>query len=540
MAVGGITSMTVIRVRQISTSILQKISRRMLKIDFIQRNQKALILCIVIWLAVIIISFLSYGATVSSTKDMFYQRGVKAALDMATESGPFVLEKDILALNVAINEFENLEDLHALAVIDHNDIVLSHTDPEMMNQIFIDPETLEEISTIEDVKVTREISSDKIQIVGFWKEITFAGVGIGKVYLSISASNLERSLSVMNKLYISGIILITIALAFVLFFIDRSAKIKAEKIRQDLESSDRIGPYILQKKLAQGGMAELFIADYMRQDGFRKRVALKRILPNLAENEDFVQMFSREARLAALLDHPNVVQIFDFGKLSNAYFIAMEYVEGKNLGEILSSLKQGLSIEQAVFIISEICKGLGYSHTKKDDETGEPLNIVHRDVSPQNMLISYQGEAKISDFGISKAKSDPSLTQAGVIKGKLAYMSVEQTLGKPVDARADIYALGLVLYETITGERIYSFSNDVEAIRKIPKMEIQPLIEVKPGVPEELSRIVMKCLEKDLDQRYQTASELNNDLSTFRKDYKINFDNSDLSDFMKKNFPKQS
>jgi serine/threonine protein kinase len=139
---------------------------------------------------------------------------------------------------------------------------------------------------------------------------------------------------------------------------------------------DKIGPYLLHKKIATGGMAELFLSDYVREDGFRRRVAVKRILPHLAQNPDFIRMFTREARLAALLHHPNVIQIFDYGKIGNAYFIAMEYIDGKDLGEILWARKQGLPVDLGIYIISEICKGLDYSHSKRDDKTREPLNIV--------------------------------------------------------------------------------------------------------------------------------------------------------------------
>ena len=283
-------------------------------------------------------------------------------------------------------------------------------------------------------------------------------------------------------------------------------------------------------------MAELYWADYVREDGFRRKVAIKRILPHLAENQDFIKMFTREARLAALLQHPNVVQIFDYGNIDKAYFIAMEYIDGKNLGEILITLDQGLAVDHAVFIIAEISKGLNYSHTKPDHKTPEPLRIVHRDNSPQNKLISYQGEVKISDFGISKARSEPNLTQAGVIKGKLAYLSPEQALGDSVDHKADIYALGLVFYEALTGKRVYQFDSDVEAIRAIPTMEIEPVSNLRPEVPEELNHIVMKCLEKATDSRYQTASELNADLAAFKKQHNMTFDVSDLANFMKKHF----
>jgi serine/threonine protein kinase len=352
------------------------------------------------------------------------------------------------------------------------------------------------------------------------KNITFSGVEIGRVYIALLANDFYRTLNQLRIIYLAGIGLATLILAVVVFWLDRVAKAKALRVQQDFETMKQIGPYRLEEKVARGGMAELYLADYLREDGFRRKVAVKRILPHLAANPDFIKMFTREARLAALLQHPNVVQIFDYGKIEKAYFIAMEFIDGKNLGEILSSFGKGLPVDHAVFIIAEICKGLDYSHTKKDDKTGEPLNIVHRDISPQNMLVSYQGEVKISDFGISKARSEPSLTQAGVIKGKLAYLSPEQALGEAVDHRADLYALGLVIYETLKGKRIYQFDSDFEAIR----------------VPEELNRIVMKCLEKKKDSRYQTASDLYADLTAFKKELKITFDASDLATFMKTYF----
>jgi serine/threonine protein kinase len=247
-------------------------------------------------------------------------------------------------------------------------------------------------------------------------------------------------------------------------------------------------------------------------------------------------MFTREARLAALLQHPNVVQIFDYGKIESAYFIAMEYISGKNLKEIMTALNRGLPIEHTVFIISKICKGLDYSHNRRDDETGEPLKIIHRDISPQNMLISYEGEVKISDFGISKARSEPSLTMAGVIKGKLAYLSPEQSLGKSIDERTDLYALGLVMYEAMSGKKVYAFDTDVEAIRVIPTLEIEPLMNVIEGIPAELNDIVMKCLAKKKVDRYQNASSLYDDLDKFKKKMKITFDTSDLAKFMNDHF----
>ena len=182
--------------------------------------------------------------------------------------------------------------------------------------------------------------------------------------------------------------------------------------------------------------------------------------------------------------------------------------------------------------------GLGYSHTKEDDRSGKSLHIVHRDISPQNMLISFLGEVKIADFGISKARSEPSLTQAGVIKGKLSYLSPEQVLGQEVDHQADIYALGLIFYEILSYNRVYQFNNHMEAIQSIPKKEIPPLMSIRPDIPDELNRIVMKCLEKDKKLRYQNAQEIHDDLMNLKDKLNITYYASSLANFMRKNFGK--
>lgn len=283
-------------------------------------------------------------------------------------------------------------------------------------------------------------------------------------------------------------------------------------------------------------MAELYLAEYIREDEFRRTVAIKKLLPHLAENQDFVDMFIREARLAAKLQHPNIVQILDLIKVHQSSFIAMEYIDGKNLAEIMAGEKQGLSVPMTTFLIQKISLGLYYSHTIKDRETGEPLKIVHRDITPQNMLISFKGEVKISDFGISKARSEPSFTQAGVIKGKLSYLSPEQALGKEADHQSDLYSLGIVFYEMLSGKRVYRFENELDALRNLPKKEIPPIISLRPDIPDELNAIVMKCLEKATDRRYQSGREIYDALTHFRKRMNISFDESNLVDYMTKRF----
>ena len=508
--------------------------QRISKIRFFERNRKNILICLAIWLFVNIAGYATYHITVARTNSGFYKQGLTGAQDLARNSGPFVLEKDILSLNVAIKELKAVKDLKFAAITDHQNSILAHSNADLMNRKFEPLKNEKPVDKIDDIAITTGITKEDQQVYGFEKSIIYSQVEIGKVYLALSADRLGNELTRLKSLYLAGLILSIILAIGVLLWLDRLAQAKALRVSREIEKMDRIGPYLLHQKVARGGMAELFLADYVRQDGFRRKVAIKRILPHLAGNQNFIKMFTREARVAALLQHPNIVQIFDYGAIENAYFIAMEYIDGKNLGEILSTVDNGLPVDQTVFIITQICKGLDYSHTKRDEKTREPFNIVHRDISPQNMLISYQGEVKISDFGISKARSEPSLTQAGVVKGKLAYLCPEQALGEPIDHRADIYALGLVFYETITGKRVYHFSSDVEAIRSIPKLEIAPLRMSMPGIPEKLDLIVMKCLEKNKDQRYQSVSALYTDLVAFKKEFKISFDTSDLVGFMRK------
>lgn len=541
MLVNEIATMTAVKVKEVTTSTFTRVVRGMKsvsQIKFFERNRKTIGICLSILLVVNIAGYITYRFAVARTNDAFYRQGLSAAQNLAIKSGPAVLENDILALNVAVKELQMMRQLKFAAILDHKNNILAHTQPGMIDKVFESLQNEKPIDTTDGTIITAGMSPDKAKVVSFFENIVFSEVEIGRVCVALTATELDQRLNQLRSFYVFGIVLTIVLLSIVLLGSDHWARAKARKLSQDIESMQRIGPYLLQKKVARGGMAELYLADYVREDGFRRKVAIKRILPHLAGNTDFIKMFTREARLAALLQHPNIVQIFDYGNIEHAYFIAMEYIDGKNLGEILSIFKQGLTVDQAVFIISKISKGLDYSHSKQDDTTGEALNIVHRDISPQNMLISYQGEVKISDFGISKAKSEPSLTQAGVVKGKLAYLSPEQALGEPSDRRADIYALGLVFYETLTGKRVYSFKSDIEAIRLIPKMDIDPLNNVMPEIPAELNRIVMKCLEKKQDLRYQSASDLYRELAAFKKEHHIPFDTSDLADFMRKNFKK--
>lgn len=536
MLVNEIATMTAVKVKEISTSTFTKFARgmkRLSHLNFIERSPRKVATCAAVWLLISIAGYLFYHNAFTQKNDEFYRQGITQTQSLESKSGPFVLEKDMLSLNVAIKEMQGIEDLEFAVILDHTNAILAHTNAELMNQKFQPLLDETPIEMRDGVQVVSARLPDKTEVVGFFKVINFSDVEIGKVGLVRSVTRLHDNLNQLRFIYGAGVMGALLLLLAALFVIDRSAKARTLKMEADIAKMDRIGPYVLHRKVARGGMAELFLADYVREDGFRRKVAIKRILPHLAGDQNFVKMFTREARLAALLQHPNVVQIFDYGNIENAYFIAMEFIDGKNLGEVLKSLKRGLPADIAVYIMSQICKGLDYSHNKKDDATGEAFKIVHRDISPQNLLISYQGEVKISDFGISKARSEPSLTQAGVVKGKLTYLSPEQALGEPIDHMADIYALGLVFYETLCGKRVYDFSNEVEALRTIPNLEIAPLKDAIPDVPEELNRIVMTCLEKQKDRRYQSAAAVHSDLLAYKKQQNSAFGTSDLANFMK-------
>lgn len=536
MSVREMTVTTMTWVKEFSTNTFLRAGQRLFEIEFIDRNKKRIALGLLIWLMGILGGYLVYRGAVGGIRNDFYQRGFSAVEKLASTTGASLLEKDMLSLNVAIGDVSGTEGLIFAAIVDHEDKIVAHTDSSLINRPFIPPAKVRYLDTSEVVSIEEGIASNNKEIIGFSLDVAYAGMKIGKAYFALSASPLYKSLNNCKWLLIFWVVSGALLLSATLVGIDRVSMARAHKRQKELEGITQMGPYMLREKIAQGGMAEVFLADYVREDGFRRIVAVKRVLPHLAMSPKFINMFIREARLAAQLQHPNVVQISDFGKIHDAYFIAMEYVRGKSLAEILAMSRGALSVEQAIFIVSQICMGLVYSHSKKDDTSGEPLNIVHRDISPENILVSIEGEVKISDFGISKASSEPSLTQAGVIRGKFSYMPPELALGETVDHQADIFSLGIVFYEMLSGKRLYQFSTDIEAIRSIPEQEIVPIKDVRPDITDELNNTVMKCLEKDRKLRYQRAQELLDDLVHLKQSLGSTYDRSNLASLMKQHF----
>ena len=298
------------------------------------------------------------------------------------------------------------------------------------------------------------------------------------------------------------------------------------------------GKYLLLERVNVGGMAEVFKAKAFGVEGFERLVAVKRILPSIAEDQEFITMFIDEAKISVQLTHANIAQIFDLGKVGDSYFIAMEYVYGKDLRAIFDrARKRGetVPVPMACYLAMKLCEGLDYAHNKKD-ASGRELNLVHRDVSPQNILLSYDGESKLIDFGIAKAAGKAGKTQAGILKGKFGYMSPEQVRGLPLDRRSDIFAVGICLYELLTGERLFVGESDFSTLEKVKNVEIMPPSTYNRRIPEELEQIVLKGLAKDVDDRYQTAMDLHDDLQSFMYTSGNFFSRKDLGAYMRKAF----
>ncbi|RUO87685.1 serine/threonine protein kinase [Corallococcus sp. AB018] len=285
-----------------------------------------------------------------------------------------------------------------------------------------------------------------------------------------------------------------------------------------LDAGDTFGRYELVSWLGRGGMAETWHAQLVGAAGVTKPVLIKKVLPEYADDEAFISMFISEARISATLSHGNVAQVFDFGQVEGEYFLAMEFVDGKPLDKVLKrAMRSGLPalpIPVAVFIAMEMCRGLHYAHSRTDS-SGKPLGIVHRDISPDNVLVSYEGQVKIVDFGIAKAQLLRGFkTAPGVVKGKYLFFSPEQARGEDVDARTDVWATGVVLYELLCGRLPVDGPPHV-VMMKIAHGEIPPLSQLRPDLPEALNRIVLQALSPDPAQRFATSHAFGDALAGF-------------------------
>src|SRR3954469_24164935 len=297
---------------------------------------------------------------------------------------------------------------------------------------------------------------------------------------------------------------------------------------------EQFGRYSLLGHLATGGMAEVWLARQLGMQGFEKIVVIKRARPELADTET-TALFLDEARLVATLEHPNIAQVYEIGAVNGAYFFVMEYVDGadaRRLIETSIAKRYPISLADALYIITHVCTALHYAHEKHDLE-GHPLNIIHRDVSPSNVLISHDGAIKVCDFGIAKASNRRSEnTQSGVLKGKFSYMSPEQCLTQPLDRRSDVFSIGVLLYELTTLSKLFSGNSDFARLKNIIEAPIPRPSSRIPNYPPDLEAIVMKALAKSPADRYQTAQDLQLDLEDFARERRLALSSINIAKLM--------
>ncbi|MCI5072221.1 protein kinase [bacterium] len=284
----------------------------------------------------------------------------------------------------------------------------------------------------------------------------------------------------------------------------------------------KFGKYMLVDMIASGGMAEIYKGFAKSADKKMYSIAIKRILPQFAKDEEFVALLLDEAKVMVYMNHPNIVSIIEFGKVDESYYIAMEYVEGPTLQKLFKKVRaknELLPVPIALFIIREIAQGLGYAHRKLDSD-GNAMNIVHRDISPANILISFAGDVKITDFGISKAANQNHHTQVGIIRGKTGYMSPEQTrAGMEIDGRSDLFSLGVIMYELLTGKRLFKADSVPKALKMVREGEIPPISQLRPGLPASLENIVYRALQRNPSERFQSGEDFCDALNEFLTKY---------------------
>ncbi|MGE3766568.1 MAG: serine/threonine protein kinase [Kofleriaceae bacterium] len=295
--------------------------------------------------------------------------------------------------------------------------------------------------------------------------------------------------------------------------------------------------YQITERLDHGGMAEVFRGVAESMEGFKKNVAIKRILPNLTKNQKFVAMFLDEARLSLHLQHANIVQVFDISRTpDNAYFLVMEYVDGCNLKALIERQKQKgkrIEIAHTIYLMIECCKALHYAHMLEHPETGQPLGIVHRDISPPNILLSKNGEVKLVDFGLAKANTQIESTDQGVVKGKFSYLSPEAASGLEVDARADVFAVGIILWELFTGKRLFYGDSDYQTVELVRQARVPSMQQHNPEIEQELEQVVRKALARDPDDRYQNAADLGDALAQYLFSRRMKVTARDISTLVK-------
>jgi serine/threonine protein kinase len=302
------------------------------------------------------------------------------------------------------------------------------------------------------------------------------------------------------------------------------------------DGPERFGRYEIKEQLATGGMAKIYKASTSGNRVF----TLKKILPDYSTNEEFIRMFLEEAKISLSLKHPNIVRVLDFGQLEGSYYLAMEYVFGKDLGSLLrTSVEKRIyvPIDVACYIIWQCCRGLNYAHTLSNT-FGEKLGVVHRDISPPNIMLSYNGEAKILDFGIAKAMraATGGNTRSGVLKGKFCYMSPEQAMGQNLNPQSDVFSLAIVLHELLTSKSLFYSKDEIQTLENVRKAKVPAPSQLRKGIPKELDRILQKALQKKTSKRYRSCEEFGEDLKKFLEAFAPRTDSRNVARFFRQLF----
>jgi len=304
---------------------------------------------------------------------------------------------------------------------------------------------------------------------------------------------------------------------------------------------ETFGPYLLLDRINVGGMAEVFRGKAQGAAGFERLVALKRILPSVSQDPDFIEMFVDEAKIAVQLQHANIAQTYDLGEVAGQYYIAMEYVSGVDVKTLWSRARQRkrlLPIPMSLHIVQRMCEGLDFAH-RKADETGRKIGLVHRDVSPHNVLCSFDGEIKVIDFGIAKVRNKVSKTQAGALKGKFGYMSPEQVRGLEPDHRVDVFACGIVLYELLVGRRMFRANSEFSILEKVRNVDFVPPTQINTRLDPELEAIIMKALAKDKEDRWEWASDMAKAIQDYAHGSGQVFQRSDVVRYLSTHFAEE-
>ncbi len=309
----------------------------------------------------------------------------------------------------------------------------------------------------------------------------------------------------------------------------------------ELSPGTTFGPYCILSHLATGGMAEIYLARASKIRGFQRLVVVKRIRPDSAQNEEFVEMFLDEARLVASLQHAHIAQVFDIGEFEGNYFFTMEFVRGEEVASILRrgwQRQKKIPLNHVLNIITQAASGLHYAHNRRDGN-GDLRGIIHRDVSPSNILVGSDGSVKVIDFGVAKATNKEHQTTVGALKGKLAYMSPEQVVAKQVDRRSDVFSLGIVLYEMLTGQRLFQGDSDFLILNKVMNAEINPPSSIRSECPSQLDAIALKALSRNVDERYSSCEEFQIALEECAYDNHLKLNQRGLAQYLDQTFPEK-